>query len=85
MPLTRQNASRLGIQVDLVLPGDTQHHGFGPPVVLGGKQPAQRLRKKPGEGKRAAGRAWRRRARREQIGPSNKKKKPTEVGEEGKQ
>lgn len=47
--LTCENAARLGCHVNLVLPGDVQHHGFGAPVVLGGQQPAQRLWKEPAE------------------------------------
>lgn len=45
--ITCENSTRLGCHVNLVLPGDAQHHGFGPPVVLGGQQPAQRLGKNP--------------------------------------
>lgn len=45
--ITCENSARLGCHVNLVLPGDAQHHGFGPPVVLGGQQPAQRLGKNP--------------------------------------
>lgn len=45
--LTCENSTRLGCHVNLVLLCDAQHHGFGPPVVLGGQQPAQRLGKNP--------------------------------------
>lgn len=46
---TCKDSTRLCCHVNLVLPGDALHHGFGPPVVLGGQQPAQRLGKNPAE------------------------------------
>lgn len=48
--LTCKNSAWLSCHVDLVLPGDLQHHGFGPPVMLGGQQPAQGFGKNPVEG-----------------------------------
>lgn len=39
--LTCQNSARVSCHVNLVLLCNVQHHGFGPPVVLGGQQPAQ--------------------------------------------
>lgn len=50
--LTCKNSTGLRCHVNLVLSGYVQHHGFGPPVVLGGQQPAQRLGKNPAEGKK---------------------------------
>lgn len=45
--LTCKNSAGLSCHVNLVLPGDLQHHGFGPPVMLGGQQPAQGFWKNP--------------------------------------
>jgi len=50
--LTCKNSTGLRCHVNLVLSGDAQHHGFGPPVVLGGQQPAQRFGKNPEERER---------------------------------
>lgn len=49
--LTCKNAVGLSRQVNLILLCDAQHHGFGPPVVLGGQQPAQGLWENPAESK----------------------------------
>lgn len=51
--LTCKNSAGLGGHVDLVRPGNAEHHGFGSPVVLGGQQPAQGLWKEPSVGEEA--------------------------------
>lgn len=85
--LTCKNSTGLSCQVNLVLPGDAQHHDFGPLVVLGGQQPAQRLREKPAEPNKSIERKDMKSTHKEgweQMCKSQKKKQ-TESEEEDKQ